>query len=430
MTRRKALMFAEKERIYFGKLAGKRLEDLAQEIECSFDCARKWWRIGRDGGIEALQQERPVKRKKGVLSRFPALVAKRALYWKQRYPRRGPDRILFEMSNDAQLDNLRLPQYSTLAGFFKETCPELLRKRRPVPPKPPQPSRVHDLWQIEAKEKIVLGDETIVTVLQVREPVGCVFLGCFAHPVQRNKHWRKLSLLEIQTDLRLVFTEFGLPFALQTDRERVYGRPASEAFPSLFSLWLVGLGVTHHFSRPAQATDQAQVERGHRTWNDWLKQLTPTADLDTYHTELAQARYMHNQILSSHAGDCQGKTPYQAHPEVCTPIRPFAPHAELFLFNLERVDYFLAQFSWQHKVTKSGQVSVGQTNYYVGQTYAGLTVDVSFALDDRHFVFKHSQTAKTLKRCSAKKLDVPIITGLNLEKLPDSSQPFQLPLPW
>ena len=102
----------------------------------------------------------------------------------------------------------------------------------------------------------------------------------------------------------------------------------------------------------------------------------------------------------------------------------------MLLFNLERVDRFLAQFSWEHKVTKSGQVSVGQTNYYIGQSYAALTVDVSFALDDRHFVFKHSQTAKTLKRCPAKKLDVPIITGLNLKNLPDSSQPFQLPLPW
>jgi transposase InsO family protein len=429
MVRRKPLTFEEKESIYFGKLAGKPLKMLAKEVGCSFECARKWWRIGRDGGIDTLRQERPIMSPKGALSHFSPLVAERALYWKRRYPRRGPDRILVEMSNDKMLHGLKLPKPSTLAFFFKEACPELLRKEQAVPEKPPQPSGVHHLWQMDAKEKIVLGDGTIVTVLQMREPVACVFLGCFAHAVQTKTHYRKLSLAEIQADLRFVFTEFGLPLGLQTDRERVYGRPATEAFPTLFTLWLVGLGITHHFTRPAQPTDQAQVERGHQTWNDWLFQPIPTADLVTYQAELAKARYMHNQVLSSRAGDCQGRIPYQAHPEVCVPLQPFVPEAELLLFKLARVDSFLAQFSWQHKVTKSGQVWVGETSYYVGQAHAGLNTIVSFDPDDRHFVFKHAQTPKIFKRCPAKKLDVPTITGLKSEIISNLSKPFQLPLP-
>jgi hypothetical protein len=70
----------------------------------------------------------------------------------------------------------------------------------------------------------------------------------------------KLSLREIQDDLRCVFTEYGLPCAIQTDREVVYGRPLVEAFPTLFTLWLVGLGVEHRFKRPNHVTDQAAVE--------------------------------------------------------------------------------------------------------------------------------------------------------------------------
>jgi transposase InsO family protein len=430
MARRTPLTFGEKETIYLGKLEGKRLEDLAAQVQCSYACARKWWRIGRDGGVAALRQERPAKRKMGALSRFDPFVAERALYWKRSYPRRGPERILVEMERDKLLAGLKLPKPSTLATFFKEACPELLQKRRPRPEAPPKAQRVHELWQMDAKEKIVLGDETIATVLQVREPVACAFLGCFAHAVQTEKHWRKLTLREIQADLRIVFTEFGLPLGLQTDRERVFGRPAMEAFPTLFTLWLQGLGIDHHFTRPGQATDQAHVERGHRTWNDWLMQPEPTPDLETYCVQLAQARYMHNQVLISRAGDCQGRTPYQAHPEVRIPIQPFVPEAELLLFNLSRVDRFLAQFVWQHKVTTSGQVSIGESLYYVGKAHTGKQVTVRFDPEDRHFVFTHPQTDKVLKRCPLKRLDVPSITGLEPEDVPQLPHPYQLPLPW
>lgn len=430
MTRRAPLTVEEKETIYFGKLAGRRLADLATQVQCSLSCARKWWRTGRDGGVGSLRQARPAERKTGALSRFDPLVAERALHWKRAYPRRGPERILAEMTNDELLAGLRLPKRSTLAVFFKEACPELLQKRQPRPKAPPKGQRVHELWQMDAKEKIVLGDGTIVTVLQVREPVACAFLGCFAHAVQTEKHWRKLTLREIQADLRIVFAEFGLPVGLQTDRERVYGRPATEAFPTLFTLWLVGLGIDHHFTRPGQATDQAHVERGHRTWNDWLTQPEPTPNLATYHVELARARYMHNEVLPSRAGDCQGRPPYQAHPEVSIPMQSFAPEAELLLFRLARVDRFLAKFAWQHKVAKSGQVSIGESVYYAGRAYAGAQVTVRFDPTDRHFVFTHPQTGKVLKRCPAKRLDVPTITGLETEDVPQLSQSFQLPLPW
>jgi hypothetical protein len=289
---------------------------------------------------------------------------------------------------------------------------------------------VHEVWQVDAKEKIVLGDGTIVTVFQAREPFACIFLGCFAHAVQTESHWRKLTMQEIQADLREVFNQFGLPEGIQTDRERVYGRPATEGFPTLFTLWLAGLGITHHFTRPAQATDQAQVERGHRTWNDWLMQPEPAPDLVAYQADLDRARYMHNQVLSSQAGDCNGRTPYQAHPEVCIPIRPFTLEAELLLFSLDRVDHFLAQFTWHHKVTASGQVFIGKQVYYIGQKYSDTQVAVHFDPPDRHFVFTHLQTTKVLKRCLAKGLDVSTITGLQPEKQPELPQPFQLPLPF
>jgi hypothetical protein len=68
----------------------------------------------------------------------------------------------------------------------------------------------------------------------------------------------------------------------------------------------------------------------------------------------------------------------QVHPEVWQPLRPFHPTAELALFDLGRVDRFLAQFSWSYQVSKVGQLAVADYTYSVGLAYAGQRVDVRF----------------------------------------------------
>jgi len=429
MAQRPPLTVAEREAIYYGKLNGKPLRHLAKEQSCSLGCARKWWRIGRDQGLEGLRRSRRKRAKRGPLSRFDPLVAERALYWKRQHPKRGPTRILADMERDPLLDGLALPKRSALAEFFRQACPELLQRRQPRPDAPPPARHVHELWKVDAKEAIPLADGTIATVFEVREPVACVCLGAIAHAVQTPKAWRKLALREVQTDLRRVFTEFGLPLGIQTDREKVYGRPPTEAFPTLFTLWLAGLGISHHFTRPSQATDQAHIEREHRTLFDWLAGPQPLANLEALQTELDEARYMHNYVLPSEAGDCQGRPPMEAHPEVLHPLRPYHPAAELALFDLTRVDRFLAQFTWSYKVSKVGQVRIANHTYSVGKAHAGRRVDVRFDPQDRHFVFCEGQSGQLIKRCPAKGLDVATITGLSTPVI-KLNEPIQLSFPW
>ena len=99
MVKRRLLTVAEREAIYYGKLDGKRLGDLADELSCSFDCARKWWRVGRDQGLDGLRRSGRTRGQTGALSRFNPLVAQRALYWKQQHPKRGPTRILADLAS-------------------------------------------------------------------------------------------------------------------------------------------------------------------------------------------------------------------------------------------------------------------------------------------------------------------------------------------
>jgi hypothetical protein len=422
------LTVAQREAIYQGKLNGRTLKELASEIGCSYFCARNWWRVGRKRGSEGLGHRRKSPTPQTPLSSFDPRVAERALELKRQHPRRGPTRILIELAKDESLRQLQLPKRSQLAAYWRMVCPELLAKRQVPPPAPPRARQTHDLWQLDSKECIRLQDGTISTVLDVREPVACIWLGLFAHTTQTKKGWRKLTLAETQSDLRQVFTRYGLPRGIQTDREHLYGQPAAEAFPTTFTLWLVGLGIEHHFSRSSRPTDQAQVERGHRTWHDWIFEPQPHPDLKTLQARLDEARQTHILELPSRAGDCNGHTPLKAHPEVNHVWRPYHLAAERELFSLEGVDRFLAQFVWQYKVTKSCQVMIHGYAYYIGPAHAGQPVDVRFHSMDRCFVFSDASSGAEIKRLPARYLDAETIMGLP-DSLPTLSVPLQLSFP-
>ena len=423
MTNRAPLTIAEREAIYNGKLAGKKLKDIAQQLGCSLACVRKWWRIGRDQGLEGLQGRDRGRPSIGHLAGFDPLVAQQALYWKRKHPRRGATRILVDMARDPILAGIKLPKARALTYFFRQECPELLQSRQRRAPKPPRASRIHQLWQIDGKEAIRLVNGAVATVLMVREPVASVCLGAFAHEVTTKKAWRKLNWREIQADLRAAFTKWGLPEGIQTDNESVYGSPPTKNFPTLFTLWLVGLGLNHQLSRPKQPTDQAHVERTHQTIFYWLEKGEAWANLNELQAELDEACLMHNEVLPSRAGDCNGRPPLEAHPLARCPLRPYHPSAELALFDLERVDRFLAQFTWSYKVTKVGQFKIADQRYSAGMAYAGQTICVRFEPEGRQFALYESQKGTFIKRFKAKGLDVATITGLTSKPL---GPPIQL----
>ncbi len=70
MGQRECLSQADREYIYQVKLKGQRLPELARAVGCSQTCARKWWRIGRDRGVQGLRAKRRGRGKKGCLSQL------------------------------------------------------------------------------------------------------------------------------------------------------------------------------------------------------------------------------------------------------------------------------------------------------------------------------------------------------------------------
>lgn len=394
---------------------GETFAEIAQAYGVSWQCVRFWWqRFRRGEGVSSHY----VRERHSLLMRFSPLVCYVILRLKVAHPHWGPRRIRYHLQQRPSLVGQALPSATQIGRYLHQWVRFRRRlKRSQTPPAPRvRPTRIHQVWQVDFKLGIALADGTQVNLHTVHDPVGEVCIAARvtpAGPVGRKP--TRVRLDELQTTLRLGFCRWGtLPEEIQTDNEALFTGNPTERFPARFTLWLVGLGIHHQTIRPGKPTDNAAVERNHRTLNDYggSQELTSLAAFQRF---LDQAWYELAFALPSYAHGCAGQAPAVAHPELLHQPRPYQAHLEWALFDLQRVDHFLAQFTWSRKVTATGQVSLGgQHHYYsVGRAYAQQLVSVRFDPADRHFIFfADANATQVIARRLARHLTVAQRTGL------------------
>jgi transposase InsO family protein len=325
---------------------------------------------------------------------------------------------LDKLERRASLRGLKQPSEASIGRYLHQWSRFRRRpKQKGSEQRLHQPTAVHQRWQVDFKVKIALKDGTVVNLHSVRDPVGEAYIGAFVFPAgQVGGPTRRVKLENVRWALRICFANWGtLPDEIQTDGEPVLiGRAGAHFFPSRFTLWLKGLGIDHLVIRSGKPTDNAEVERCHRTVNDYAIVGNEKASPAQLQGILDQAVHELNFELSSRAAGCGGLPPVIAHPELLQPRTDFQPELELALFDLQRVDQYLATFTWQRIVGKTGQVYIGQRRpYTVGRTYARQEVLVRFDPNDRHFVFFATHDSeRELGRRPARGLDVTDLTGI------------------
>lgn len=342
------------------------------------------------------------------------------------------------MSQDPRFCGLVLPDRSRLSIFFKENCPECVAASSPRPPKPlapPLATAVHEAWQLDNQEKIELRDGEIAVICNVHDPYGAAMIASRAFAAKTAKHWRKLEWTEIRQVFRDGFTEWRtLPDSVLTDNELVLGGSPGDPFPSKLTLWLRGLGVKHNRIRPHCPTDQPQVERGHRTLDNFTLDDESRANVDHLQQGLDRERHTYNRYFPSRASDCAGYPPLVAHPELLHPRRPYPPEGELALFDLQRVFDYLAEFVFKRHVSTTGIISLGRQLYSVGRPHAGKIVQVHCDATTHEWVCcekaknNDQDIERELARRPIKGIDVESLTGLSPQTL-TLEQPVQLTLP-
>lgn len=425
MAQRAALTEAEKDYLRERKRNGVSMGQIAQELQCSRETIRKWWRLLKRGIVPAAHG-RP---KRGVLSTYPEAVREKVVALKKAHPHWGPISVQLDLRHDAEWNAVLLPSKARLSVLFRQMCPEAVQPRQQRitrPPKPVSAHAPHQRWQMDAKEQVRVGNEW-VTIQEIRDLYSGIMLAAVAFVTTTEKWWRRLTLAEHQHVLRLAFTEWGLPMQVQTDNDNVFTLHNDPLFPSRFTLWLVGLGITHLTSRPHRPTDQAAIERNHRTLADFSWKDQSFQQLAPLQQALDAHRQRHNQEYPSQAAHCDGNPPLTAFPAARTTGRSYHPAFEWESFRMDLVELYLAQFVWTRPVMATGVVNLGGQHYSVGRSYRNQQVSIRFD-PDTHALCFFSQHGEILKRLPPVGISKADLLGL----LPaDIVFPavFQLPLP-
>jgi hypothetical protein len=406
---------------------GKSYQAVADETSVSFWTARKWIRRAQRDGLSALVTTygRPAT---GPMSGYDLLVRYVALRLKCQHKTWGAAYVVKKMGERPSLKGKKLPSPTTVWRYWRSFGDRLFPKRRPAQPKHPPAGAAHGVWQMDAKESVYVAGVGTVTIDQARDEFGRATVMHRIHPAEQpEQRIVKLTTAQVQQDCRIAFTEWGLPDAIQTDQASIFVDADPAPFPAQLVLWWVGLGIEHRLiSAPQQ---NGCIERGHRTLNERTLIDQRFHNVDELQEQVDVDWHELNAECPSRAKGCNGQSPLVAHPELLTPRRPYCPEWELDLFDLKRVDKYLADRAWTRTVSEVGQVSLGGHRYGLGKTWAEQTVSISFDPEQRQFVFtqvkpktKRGQRLPDLLpvRREAKDLGVEAITGspAALEDLP------------
>lgn len=294
------------------------------------------------------------------------------------------------MGLELGLSEKELPSPARLSVLFKQRCPEAVQPRqsRPLPPADPKVRLAHQRWQMDSKDAIPFGAER-ANVQEIRDIYSGLMIASQAFVASpTDKGWQHLHREQHQQALRLAFSQWGLPQEVQTDNNSEFTNMDDPSFPTLFTLWLVGLGITHVASRPHRPTDQSQIERNHRTQGDFAWKDQTFERLDLFQQALDHHRQVYNELYPSEAAHCHGHPPLSVFPTARSTGKPYHPDLEWDLFDLSRVDAFLAERVWTRKVAKNGTVHLGDHYYILGANWIAQFVSIRFLPETRSFRFQ------------------------------------------
>jgi transposase InsO family protein len=425
---------AQRREFFRCHLRGKSYADIATAEGFSKECVRYWCRRQKRGGSVVSHYHGPAP---GLLQRFDPLVRFVVLKLRLQHPGWGPAALRLGLQKRPSLAHLSLPSPSQI-GRYLHQFKYFRRKKHSVSSRrrPRQPQYTFQRWQMDFKLGIPLLDGSQVNLFTVCDAFAGFCIGARVFPAgQVGQAPKKVVQEQVRMTLRECFTRWNvLPSELQTDGETsLVSNRGPNDFPTSLTRWLIGLGIDHLVIRPGRPTDNSEVERMHRTLNNFALKGMQLTELKAINQALAESVTILVYELPSHAKNCHGRPPIQAYPELEQPRHFFQPAWELAQFDLTRVDRYLAQFSWERRVGKTGQVDIGAQVYSVGRPHARKLVTIRFDPQQREFIFYAQKGVDDLQeqeliRHPIRGCEVADLMGYSTPDL--SPGPQQLPLPF
>lgn len=325
---------------------------------------------------------------KGCLSSFDSLIIDQIMKLRGSNPGWGAKTIYAELIEDKRFSSLKLPRASTISLFLKNKG--LVRdyeKHVPIPGTTIQVAKFpHHIWQIDGQGATTVDGLGRINLINTKDVFSKTYCGSL--PLMASSHNGSPSSSEYQHALRLAFTEFGMPSIIQTDHAAVFFENKGKSpFPTRFHLWLISLGIDLMFSRKFRPTDQAIVERSHKTLEAQILKGKSFNTIHELHKHCDHRRYKLNQVIPS--SSTENLPPLDAFPQAWHSNKSYRPETEKTRIDLDRVYKFLSQGQWYRKAGKTKTISLGGQWYYLKHVEPHTKVRVSFCYKTRQVVFRN-----------------------------------------
>ena len=313
------------------------------------------------------------------LSAHFQVLRAQVLALRQCHRRWGAGRILAELLETGVCKPL--PHATTVCRWLRQAG---LAPPRPIvhPAIVPSAVELHQIWQMDAAEKILLRSGQRVCWLRlVDEASGAVlFSRVFAQPC-----WAEVGAAAVQTALRDAFSRWGRPEGLRVDN----GVPwvNREKLPSELELWLGGLSVTLHRNPPRRPQRNGKVERSQGTAKNWAEP-DQCDSAEQLQSRLDEEDRIQREVYPV----AEGQSRLQRHPDLRHSGRAYAPGSwERVCWRLEDALQCLSRYRGRRKVDKDGNVSLYDRRHRVGLAHAGQEVEVHLDAAGQEWVFSQEQ---------------------------------------
>lgn len=390
--RQKETSHADRVEMVERHVAGETIASIAAEMHLNRYTVRYWWRAYRRKGWIALEPKQKGPPSVGPLGRFDPLVKYIALRLKIEHPGWGTPILQLHMKRRPSLQGLAIPGDTALWSYLKQFGKRLLHPRRLPTKRPKTPSvhrgrEPHECWEMDFKgDEIVSGCNAIVAPFAVCDEASGAPLARIMHELRAKGNRKGLTVREVQADLRQVFSQWGLPDTLRMDRDPLFVGSSRLDWPGTLLLWLVGLSVQPIVNRAYRPTDNALVERSHRTWKSDVLIGGHYIDLVALQCFSDQTLEDRRCYLPSRHENNHGQPPIVAFPQLTETRRPYTLAKERDLFQLACVDNYLTQWEWRRKIDNSGRISLADRNYPVSKAHRGQVAKIRFDANTRDFV--------------------------------------------
>ena len=361
----------------------------------------------------SVQRGRP---RKGALSTYPKEVRDLITRLRIQHGGWGAITILVELESGYGYSKTKLPSEDAVNRFLKESGF--------IPPKEPKgfiPSskcssavkRFHDLWELDAQGAIAvegLGYQAMINIKDVKSKAYCM-----SFPVQVKGNKSQPKTPHYLWALRLAFEEFGLPKAIQVDRDSVFIDNTSKSpFPSRVQLFLVGLGIELCFIDAPPPQKQSTVERSHQTLDGQVTKGQHYKIWQSLFTKTNERRKVLNEKYPSRS--LGKKAPLEKYPKARHAGRFYTIQQEQTMIDMRRIYKFLAQCRWYRKVSKVKTISINATVYYLKNAKPYSQLQITFCNRTKKLLFRDDKELVVAK-LPLKDFSIQKIMGATTQQL-------------